>query len=272
MTVRNLLRITHVTTYTYDQPVHYALQQLRLVPRSGHGQTVLDWSSTITGGTKQASFSDQFVNHTELVKVDPGATRIEIRSEGTVEVEDNHGVIGTHKGFAPLWLFETPTPTTTPGPAIRALARQLKSETEELDPLAQLHALSEMILTQVAYETGRTNSDTTAEAALTAGHGVCQDHAQIMIAAARQLGHPARYVSGYLMMNDRVDQDASHAWCEIWTEALGWVGFDVSNGICPDARYVRVATGRDYRDAAPIMGIRQGAGDEHLQVSLQVQQ
>ena len=48
--------------------------------------------------------------------------------------------------------------------------------------------------------------------------------------------------------------------------------FDVSNGICPDARYVRVATGRDYRDAAPILGIRQGAGQEELQVSLQVQQ
>jgi len=272
MSARILLRITHVTTYTYDQPVHYALQQLRLVPRSGHGQTVLDWSSSITGGTKQASFDDQFVNHTELVKVDPGATRIEIRSEGTVEVEDNHGVIGTHKGFAPLWLFENPTPMTSPGPAIRALVRQLTAEQAEADTLTQLHALSAMILSEVSYETGRTDSDTTAEAALTAGHGVCQDHAQIMIAAARLLGHPARYVSGYLMMNDRVDQNASHAWCEIWTESLGWVGFDVSNGIAPDARYVRVATGRDYRDAAPIMGIRQGPGSEALQVSLQVQQ
>jgi transglutaminase-like putative cysteine protease len=266
------LAITHVTTYSYDQPVHYALQQLRLVPRSGHGQTVLDWSSTITGGTKQASFDDQFVNHTELVKVDPGATRIEIRSEGHVEVEDNHGVIGTHRGFAPLWLFENPTATTTPGPAIRALARQLRADHGEADTLAQLHALSAMILSQVGYETGRTDSDTTAESALTSGHGVCQDHAHIMITAARLLGHPARYVSGYLMMNDRVDQDASHAWCEIWTDALGWVGFDVSNGISPDARYVRVATGRDYRDAAPIMGIRQGPGTERLQVSLQVQQ
>ena len=266
------LSIRHVTTYTYDQPVHYALQQLRLIPRSGHGQTVLDWRSTITGGTKQVSFDDQFVNHTELVRVDPGATRIEIVSEGTVEVEDRHGIIGTHKGFAPLWLFEAPTQMTTPGPALRALARQVKAEHGEQDTLAQLHALSAQILSRVRYEPGRTDSDTPAETALVAGHGVCQDHAQIMIAAARLLGHPARYISGYLMMNDRVDQDASHAWCEVWTETLGWVGFDVSNGISPDARYVRVATGRCYRDAAPIMGIRQGPGDEHLQVSLQVQQ
>ena len=73
-------------------------------------------------------------------------------------------------------------------------------------------------------------------------------------------------------MDGQVAQDASHAWCEVWTKGLGWVGFDVSNGISPDARYVRVATGRDYNDAAPILGIRHGSGQETLQVSLQVQQ
>ena len=75
---------------------------------------------------------------------------------------------------------------------------------------------------------------------------------------------PARYVSGYLMMNDRIEQEATHAWAEAWVQGLGWVGFDVSNGISPDPRYVRVATGRDYRDAAPITGISFGPVAEHL--------
>jgi hypothetical protein len=78
------------------------------------------------------------------------------------------------------------------------------------------------------------------------------------------MGYPARYVSGYLMMNDRVHQDASHAWAEAHVEGVGWVGFDVSNGISPDARYVRVATGLDYREAAPISGLRFGQGGEAL--------
>ena len=65
-------------------------------------------------------------------------------------------------------------------------------------------------------------------------------------ARARALEVPARYVSGYLMMDDRVDQEATHAWAEAFVEGLGWVGFDISNGISPDPRYVRVATGRDY--------------------------
>jgi transglutaminase-like putative cysteine protease len=86
------------------------------------------------------------------------------------------------------------------------------------------------------------------------------------------MGFPARYVSGYLMMNDRVEQDASHAWAEAHVPGLGWVGFDVSNGISPDDRYVRLATGLDYRNAAPVSGMRIGASTESMDVSLQVQQ
>lgn len=86
------------------------------------------------------------------------------------------------------------------------------------------------------------------------------------------MGIPARYVSGYLMMDDRIEQDAGHAWAEAHVEGLGWVGFDISNGISPDARYVRVATGRDYSDAAPITGIRYGARDEAMHVKLAVEQ
>jgi transglutaminase-like putative cysteine protease len=114
--------------------------------------------------------------------------------------------------------------------------------------------------------------DTKAEDALEAGRGVCQDHAHVFIAATRLLGYPARYAGGYLMMNDRVQQDAGHAWAEAHVEGLGWVGFDVSNAISPDARYVRVATGLDYREAAPVSGMRFGAASESLDVSIQVQQ
>jgi len=86
------------------------------------------------------------------------------------------------------------------------------------------------------------------------------------------LGYPARYAGGYLMMNDRIQQDAGHAWAEVHVENIGWVGFDISNAISPDSRYVRVATGLDYREAAPVSGMRFGASSESLDVSIQVQQ
>jgi transglutaminase-like putative cysteine protease len=140
------------------------------------------------------------------------------------------------------------------------------------DILAMLHDLSAAILDRVRYEPGVTDVTTTAEEALAAGRGVCQDHAHVFIGAARTLEVPARYVSGYLMMNDRIEQEATHAWAEAHVEGLGWVGFDVANGISPDARYVRVATGRDYGEAAPITGISFGAGEAELRVALAVEQ
>ena len=265
-----ILNISHVSTYTYDSPDSYALLQLRLKPRDGHGQTVKQWTTTIDGGARQLGFGDEYGNHVDLVLVNPDVTTLTITSEGMIEVEDRAGVVGKQKSCAPLWLFEAATPLTTPGKALRKMVSELKPAADET-VLAHMHRLSGGIAERVAYETGRTDSTTTAEDALAAGHGVCQDHAHIMIAAARMFGRAARYVSGYLLMDDREEQDAAHAWAEVWIDGLGWVGFDVSNAICPDDRYVRVAVGRDYRDAAPIHGIRHGTGTEDLHVALKVQ-
>jgi transglutaminase-like putative cysteine protease len=264
------LTIRHETTYTYETPVSYALQQIRLTPKDRAGQTIINWSTTIEGGTKQASYDDQHNNHVDLVLFEPGRSKIIVVSEGEVETSDNNGVVGSHGGYTPLWYFKRATPLTKPGAGIRKLIRDLDKDEEDIP---RLHALSALIRSEVDYETGTTNSKTTAEEALESQSGVCQDHAHIFIAAARQIGYPARYVSGYLMMNDRVEQEATHAWAEAYVDGIGWVGFDVSNRISPDERYVRVATGLDYNEAMPIYGLRFGnANPEKMLVSLQVQQ
>lgn len=264
------LRILHTTTYRFERPMAYGLQQLRLVPKSRTGQTVLQWSMTIDGGQVETSFTDHHQNHVSLVSFDPSATAIMLSCEGEVETTDMAGVTGRHGGFAPLWYFQSQTELTRPGARLRALVRGLKEE--EPEDLPRLHALSARIRAAIPYEIGLTHAETTAEEALEHGGGVCQDHAHAFVAAARALGYPARYVSGYLMMDDRVHQDASHAWAEAHVDMLGWVGFDVSNGISPDPRYVRVATGLDYREAAPISGLRFGSGGEAMSIDIQVQQ
>ncbi len=264
------LKITHTTTYRYDSPDHYALQQLRVTPLTGAGQTVRHWQTQVTGGQVQTSYADHHMNHVQLMVVDAGATEVTIISSGEVETEDLAGVVGRGRSFAPLWLFTAPTPMTQPGPAIRKLVARLKQGATEAD-LAHLHRLSAEIGQAMQFDTAATEATTTAEAALAAGHGVCQDHTHVFIAAARAMGVAARYVSGYLHMDATDDQDATHAWAEAWVEPLGWIGFDVANGICPDARYVRIASGRDYSEAAPVRGMRQGGGNETLTVSLKVQ-
>lgn len=263
------LAIRHITHYRFDRPADHGLQRLRLRPKTTRGQTVHTWHMGIEGGREEAHYEDQHHNHTTLVSVIPGAREVTITCEGMIETADNSGMTGPHSGFVPLWYFRRQTPLTRPGARMQALAAKLGQRD---DRLALLHALSAAVLDAVRYEIGHTDVNTPAEAAMTAGHGVCQDHAHIFIGVARALGIPARYVSGYLMMNDRIDQEAGHGWAEAHIDGLGWVAFDVSNGICADARYVRIATGADYREAAPVTGISYGAGDSMLAVSLAVEQ
>jgi transglutaminase-like putative cysteine protease len=263
------LKITHTTSYSYDVPVSYGLQQVRLTPATNQNQTVLDWNVEISGGAQELTFQDQYQNQTVLVQAEPGATEVCVQVSGEVETHSSDGIFGKVYGAAPLWHFVQSTPRTTAGKGIQKLAKCIRGDA---DILSDLHELSKAVLLAVPYGEADTEAGTSAEEALAAGGGVCQDHAQIFISAARSAGVPARYVSGYLMMNDRVEQEASHAWAEAHIDGLGWVGFDVSNGISPDERYVRIATGLDSREAAPITGIRLGPSAESMIVSLQIQQ
>ena len=261
------LHIRHVTTYAYDAPVAYGLQQLRLTPKSRQGQQILEWSTRVEGGRVEVTFDDSHANRVELVSIEPGATEVTITAEGEVEMSDASGVVGAHGGFMPLWMFLRPTDLTRRGSGTQALAREVRGIDGQLE---QMHALSAAIRDRVRYDVEGADVSRTAEQSIEQGHGVCQDHAHIFCTAARLLDRPARYVSGYLMMNDREEQEATHAWAEAHVDGLGWVGFDVSNGYSPDERYCRVATGLDYSDAAPIFGIRQGDGAEEMHVGLTV--
>jgi len=265
-----LLKINHSTKYKYDAPVPYSLLQVRQTPKNRTSQIVHDWETVIEGGKKELEFVDQNDNLVALVSIDPGQQEISISSIGSVETIDTHGIVKEHGGYAPLWYFQKTTDLTHAGQGIDKLIAALSGDFPS--EITKLHALSELIARKVDYMGGATDALTTAESALASEKGVCQDHAHIFISAARKMGYPARYVSGYLMMNDRVEQDASHAWAEVMIDGLGWVGFDVSNGISPDERYIRIATGLDYRDASPISGIRHGSGSESMSVSVHVQQ
>ncbi len=262
------LKISHSTEYHYDEPVQYALQRLRLTPITGVGQTVLGWQTLVDGAAIEVSYDDHFGNRVHLVSVDGDREAIRITASGDVHTEDRAGVFGPHQSYVPLWLYARETPLTKAGKLIRDLAKSAEGDTD----LARMHALMAMIHEAVEYKAGETHAETAAEDALEAGKGVCQDHAHILISAARSLDMPARYISGYLMMEGQTEQTASHAWAEVHLPGLGWVGFDAANKICPDDRYVRIATGLCYRDAAPISGLIHGEANEMLKVSVTVEQ
>lgn len=262
------LKIAHRTEYGYEQPLVYALQRLRLAPASGPMQTVRSWSLTIEGATEEARFTDHFGNETRLISIGGEPHGISIEATGEVETVNNAGVTGQHRGFAPLWLFARETPLTAPGEAIQALAESVAKG----DRLAALHELMAVIRERIAPADGPADGEIAAEEALVRGSGACRDHAHIFIAIARLIGLPARYVGGYQMVDATAGQAVSHAWAEAHVPSLGWVGFDVANGISPDDSYIRIASGRDHRDAAAVSGIHLGQPSEQISVSISAEQ
>ena len=250
------LRIQHETRYDYAAPPRLALQRLRLGPPTGPDIRVVDWAVALSGAREEAAHEDGHGNPTRLARMVEGAASLVVTVTGDVETRRDDGVVGPMPG-PPRWLYRRATALTAPGGGARSLAAEFAPS----DPLGSLHALTRRVREAIGYRVGATSATTTAEDALRRGAGVCQDHAHAFLAAARLAGVPARYVSGYLRMDDREEQDAMHAWAEAWVEGLGWVGFDPANGHSPDGRYVAVARGLDYRDAAPVSGLVRHAAD-----------
>jgi transglutaminase-like putative cysteine protease len=262
------LTVSHLTEYTLDRPGAFVLQEVRLTPSPDAAQRVVSWRVTIEDGSVEAAFDDHHGNRTMLFSRDGGEGPLRLKAEGAIDTIDRAGVGGVHRGFAPLWLYRRETRLTAIGEGARTLAAAIAPG----DDIERLHTLNRAVADAVRYDKDAAVL-MTAEEALAAGRGVCQDQAHVFIAAARALGFPARYVSAYLFTEGRSDQEASHAFAEAHVDGLGWLGFDPANRQSPDARYVRIAAGLDYHDAAPVKGLRIGAGGgEQLAVNVQVQQ
>lgn len=262
------LAVEHVTVYRYDRPVRAAVQSHRLTPSVFDGQRVESWEVAVGGGVKGGAFRDGAGDWIQGWTVAGPVAEIAVTVRGVVETRDLTGVLRGHREAVPplAWLRETPA--TQADAALAGLARAVEAE----GPLALAHGLAAAVAGAIAYAPGTTHARTTAAEALALGAGVCQDHAHALIACARTRGLPGRYVSGYLFADaDGAPHEAAHAWAELWVEGLGWVGFDPANRCCPDERYIRLGSGFDAQDAAPIRGIARGPGEESMDVRVAVQ-
>ena len=134
------LTISHLTKYEYDKPVHYALQQVRLTPKSQASQNVLTWNVTVEGGRKQLEFTDQHNNLVNLVSLHEDQSEISIHCQGEVETIEPGGMAGRQYGYTPLWYFKRPSALTRPGEQIHDFVASLVDDPR--DDLTRLHALS----------------------------------------------------------------------------------------------------------------------------------
>jgi transglutaminase-like putative cysteine protease len=245
---------------------------LRLTPRNHVGQYVLNWRIDLSEDCLLHQHEDAFGNISHFFTADGPFTELSVTVEGEVDTHGTKSVVAGAVERFPPQMFLRETALTAADAAIVDFADGVRAAAGS-DPLMLLHGLMTALNREIVFDTDPTHSATTAAEAFALHRGVCQDLTHIFIAAARQLGIPARYVGGHFYRVDGVTaQDAGHAWVEAFVENLGWVGFDPTNGIGITEAHVRVAIGLDYLGAAPVRGTRYGGGGETLKVAVHVDQ
>ncbi|KGB94013.1 MULTISPECIES: transglutaminase family protein [Burkholderia] len=259
------LTIRHDTIYRYSAPLTYSIQQIRMTPPTLPSQYVAGWRIAAPGALDAST--DAYGNALHSLVVTRPLTEIALHAHGAIDTQPlDDGRLGLDPGPVPVEHYTCPTRLTEADDAIRELAVPLGAG----DGPDAFVALAERIAGTVAYRQGVTAATSTAADALALRHGVCQDHAHLMLACCRAGGVPARYVSGYFDAGD-VEHAASHAWVDVWVREIGWVSIDVTHARFAGEAYCRVATGRDYEAAAPVRGMRIGGGEESLDVKVDVQ-
>ncbi len=263
------LRVLHETGYRYERPARNLVQVLRLTPRGHDGQHVRHWRIEPSVDGLLSPREDVFGNQAHFFSADTDATALMVRVSGEVETHETHGVVRGCVERLPDLVYLRETDLTQADPDIARFAREAVGGGR--DALERLHRLLAAVHRTMRFEIGPTDATTTAARAFRLGRGVCQDLSHVFIVAARGLGIPTRYVSGYFHRADGVvEQDAGHAWAEAQVPGLGWVGFDPANGIGTTPAHLRVAVALDYLGAAPIRGSRYGGGAERLAVRVRV--
>ncbi|MEL6623116.1 MAG: transglutaminase family protein [Pseudomonadota bacterium] len=291
------LKIEHRTQYAYDPEVGRVSLRLRLFPAAFAGQMINRWSVTVNGEPVTPLLTDGFGDGVGLWHAKRSSDVIEILAEGLVTTEDRAGVVRGLSQMPPAGIFLSQTKLTAPDSRIRDLAHAVP-DGQALD---RLHALMAAVGEAMTYKPAATTAKTTAAEALRGGAGVCQDYSHVFMSAARVLGIPARYVTGYVLASHVSTNDAhsaatsgpetgsaadkanegpdegpdegiveTHAWAEAYADGLGWVGFDPVHAVSPTGAYVRLACGLDANAAAPIRGCLSTPSDVTMETAVVV--
>jgi transglutaminase-like putative cysteine protease len=273
-----LLRIAHHTNLKYSEMISESIMELRMVPRQEQDQHRLSFSLAIGPATSVSSYFDWLGNTVHTFAINGFHDEIKIIATSVVETDRPSR---QPERFADKWPVSADTFDYSiydflhfGGPVVDCAS--LRDLTNIIAPqpgtslgevaLRILHLIDE----KFTYKKGMTNAASPITEILQTGYGVCQDFTHLMIALSRALGIPARYVSGFIHPGDRKlrGNTQTHAWCEMFFPSDGWVGFDPANRCIVGGSFVKVASGRDFRDVPPNRGVYRGNALETIDVQV----
>jgi len=237
------LTVRHTLTFSLGTPAR-AVQHVLLTALATPQQKIERWSIEMPGFAEAPTFRDGFGNKAHVVSQVKPEPEIVVSVTGAVETIDRAGVLGRLEYDPPPAMFRRPTEATKADPALLAGLK------DGPDRIALFHELMSRVhdLLAAAGQTQDQTAETQSQRQLAAARKAAE-FAHAFVGAARALGIPSRYVTGYLL-EDRVA--SFHAWAEGWDDGLGWIGFDPMINVCPTDNYIRIASGLDAISTMPI--------------------
>jgi transglutaminase-like putative cysteine protease len=281
------LNLSHVTTYTYRQPVSFGEHRILVRPRESYDQHLIDAALDIDPLPSDVRWlQDVFGNSVAIATFDRRAKELCFKSQVRVEhtpadVQNVH--IEEYARRYPFTYSSEEMPDL-----LRSIERQHLDPLRQIDEWARrfvnaggvtdtLGMLSEMtaaIKREFTYVARPEKGTQSPIETLARRKGTCRDYAMLMIEAARALGFAARFVSGYVYSPNardlRTGGGNTHAWVRVYLPGSGWVEFDPTNGIVGNRGLIRVAVARDIYQAVPISGTWSGFPGSFLDMEVAV--
>lgn len=261
------LSIDHRTVYRFTEPQSRLVQMLRMTPENSHDQTVARWRIDVDCDATMRRGRDGFGNAITMLYCEGPIADIEIAVRGEVLTSHSDGVVRGVAEVLPPAVFLRATDATPRDPAIAAFAAEVAAGGN--GPIGMLHRLNRAFNTRFGLDRARPEPGLSATDAFGRSVATSRDLAQMFVVAARSLTIPARYVSGYSIVEGSL-RPTPHGWAEAHVDGLGWVGFDPCTGRSPQEESVRVSAALDASGAAPVAGSRLGEGEEELDVAVKV--
>ncbi len=284
-----VIRVRHVTTYRYKQPVGFGEHRMMLRPRDSYDQKLLESSLQITPEPVELRWvHDVFGNCVAIARFAGRAAELRFDSVIRLEHSATNALDFQIEDYATRYPFSYGADDMPD--LLRLIERQYLDPEHEIDRWARqflrhdgrsdttelLAAMSHAIRRDLTYIAREESGIHDPVKTLKLGSGSCRDFAVLMIEAVRSLGLAARFVSGYLYVPEsrrgsRVGGGATHAWLEVYLPGAGWVEFDPTNAIVGNHDLIRVVVVRDPRQAIPISGTWTGFPSDHLGMTVEVE-